>query len=224
MANGIIGGRSNQTIYGGRAVGRVGGPLPGLPAPGWSGPGMPPTFWPNGMVGWPRAGSMCQPLVQCCCLGPWSLAPGEVQPLVWDWSSWINSEGVQGYTIVSVASASLTDPSNGFAPADPNIIKVTTGIPAPVLAALRRKARKKRDATGVETFEDDGEEENPNEDATDYVSLLPQNNGIQVLIEASPDARLGAQFKLDACLTACDGCGGRLIRQCGCVVITIAEC
>lgn len=55
------------------------------------------------------------------------------------------------------------------------------------------------------------------------VSVIPPF-ATQTLIEVSKDATIGAQYRLSICLMACDGCDGRKMRMCDCVVIVIAEC
>jgi hypothetical protein len=62
-----------------------------------------------------------------------------------------------------------------------------------------------------------------NSDVADLVSVMPPY-GTQTLIAVAKDARVGALYRLDLCVVACDGCAGRKIRMCDCVVIAIAEC
>ena len=79
-------------------------------------------------IGWPRTGAMCAPLIQCCCKGPWTIAPGEVQSLLMNWRAWLTSESVQGFNLYEVYSASLWDMGKS-APqiANPAVIKITSG-------------------------------------------------------------------------------------------------
>jgi hypothetical protein len=150
-------------------------------------------------IGWPRTGAMCAPLVQCCCKGPWTIAPGEVQSLLMNWRAWLTSESAQGFNMYEVHSAALWD--MGRSPpriADPDIIKITSG-----------------------TANDPDIPDNSA--AAALVSVLPPY-GTQALVEVSRDARIGQQFKLEICVVACDGCAGRKIRMCDCVVVVVAEC
>jgi len=145
---------------------------------------------------WPRTGAMCAPLVQCCCKGPWSIGPGETLPLVLDWSQWLAS--LPGYNLNKVAEMDLFDMTvNPPRPADHDIITITTG-------------------TGDDPDEPD------NADLADRVSLIPPS-AMQMLVEVSEEAVIGAQFKLSLAVTARD-CDGRRITMRDCVVITIAEC
>lgn len=191
---------NGATVYVGRARGGVNvGRAPQAVAWSSNGGGFAPNangslFWPTQQ--WPRPMGICQPLQQCCCAGPVSIAPGEVYPLMINWANWI--ENTPGFAIDSIYSASLSDPANAMEPADPDVIKVTTGIRG-------------------------GDPDPPdNSDVADLISLVPPF-GTLVLFEAAPDARLGAQYKLDLCLIAHD-CDGRRIRQCQCLVLVVAEC
>lgn len=183
MPNGgstIYAGRATNSIYTGRAT-------PAIPAGAYA--------FPRGAVaGWPSQG-LCAPPVQCCCKGPVNIAPGEIQSLVMQWATWLDS--VPGYALNAVASASLWDMTTSPPqPANPDVIKVVSGGGA--------------------------DEEPDNSEVKSLVGLIPPY-GTQVLIEASADAEIGAQYKLEICLVARD-CDGRKIRQCDCVVIVIAEC
>src|SRR5262245_1194497 len=188
-------GRSANTIMGGRAVNGI----TAAAAPGAfrSDNGGMAGYVDWRWVGWPRTGAMCAPIVQCCCKGPWSLAPGEIQPLIIDWSRWIAS--LPGYVANCIDTASLWDMTLAVpAPADPAIIKMTSG---------------------QESADPDPPD---NSDVADLISLVPPS-AVQVLISASEQAKIGAQYRLSLCLSARD-CDGRRIRMCDCVVITIAEC
>jgi hypothetical protein len=146
---------------------------------------------------WPRLAGACKPIVQCCCAGPVNIAPGEVQPIIMNWGAWIESLQGLEYRLDSILALSLLDPAENMQAADAGIIKIISGR--------------------------DGDPDPPdNTEAAQLASLAPPY-GVQVLIEVAPDARIGAQYKLDICVGAHD-CDGRKIRQCSCVVITIAEC
>jgi len=112
-----------------------------------------------------------------------------------DWSGWLSK--VQGFNLSMVESASLWDMSK-----------------APPVIADHAKIRL---LSGM-----DDDETSDNDDAAHFVSLVPPCAAM-VLVEASPDAVISTQYKLDVCLIARD-CDGRRIRKCDCVVITIAEC
>ena len=117
-------------------------------------------------IGWPRTGAMCAPLVQCCCKGPWTLAPGEVQSLLLNWRAWLTSEAVQGFNLYAVAQASLWDMTKSPPQiADANIIKITSG-----------------------TVNDPDPPDNS--DAADLFALRPPF-GAQTLISVSQNARIG---------------------------------
>src|SRR5262249_43975822 len=104
-----------------------------------------------------------------------------------------------GFNLYEVHSSSLWD--MGKSPpqtANPAIIKITSGMindPDPP----------------------------DNSDVADLVSVMPPY-GTQTLIAVAKDARVGALYRLDLCVVACDGCAGRKIRMCDCVVIAIAKC
>lgn len=153
-------------------------------------------MFPRGTTpGWPSQG-ICSPVQQCCCKGPVNVAPGEIQSIVLNWGRWIDS--VPGYQLNTIDEVSLFDMSlTPPQPADPAVIKVVSGK---------------------------GDDPDPpdNSAAKGLAGLIPPY-GTQVLIEAGATARIGAQYKLNICLIARD-CDGRKIRQCDCVVITIAEC
>lgn len=160
-----------------------------------------PVGW-TGSANWnnwpfPRSSGMCAPIVPCCCKGPVTIAPGEIAPIILNWGAWIDS--VPGYSLNTVAEATLYDMTVvPPAPADEDIIHITSGI-------------------GL------GDDPPPdNADGAGFVGLIPPY-GTQVLIAVSNDARIGAQYRLTICMIARD-CDGRKIRQCDCVVITIAEC
>jgi hypothetical protein len=152
-----------------------------------------PWSWTHGAAMWPRS-PLCQPIQQCCCK-LWTLAPGNRQPLLMDWTQWLTS--VPGYGLNAVESATLWDV--GKAPpvvADPAKIKIVSGT--------------------------DDDETPDNDDAALFVSLIPPC-AAQVLVEAAPNVPLGQQFKFDICIIARD-CDGRRLRKCDCVVITMQEC
>jgi hypothetical protein len=70
--------------------------------------------------------SLCPPVNPCPC-HPWSIAPGDQQPLLIDWAGWLAS--VPGYTLNSVVGAELLDLNvNPPAPADPNEIALVSGL------------------------------------------------------------------------------------------------
>lgn len=181
--------RAARTVFAGRPVTPLYG---GVESPqfGYASRDFAP--WP-----WPGIGGVCRPIVQCCCKGPVTIAPGEIAPIVIDWGQWLNSLQGLGYQIDSVASASLLDPTENMEPADPDVIKVVSGR---------------------NTDPDPPD----NSDVAGLISLAPPY-GTVALIEVAPDARIGAQYKLDICCVAHD-CDGRKIRKCDCVVITVAEC
>jgi len=153
------------------------------------------TSWASNEVGWPRTGAMCAPVQPCCCKGPWEIGPGETLPLTMLWQRWIDS--VPGYTLNKVTEASLLDVNvNPERPADPDVIKLVSGT--------------------------DDDEEADNEDATDFVGIIPPYL-THTLVAVSPDARIGQQFRFNLAVTARD-CDGRKITMRDCVVIVIAEC
>src|SRR5262245_13240735 len=186
MANGqtIYTGRAVTSIFGGRALSN----LQGL---GGQGLGTMP-----GPASWPRTGAMCAPIQQCCCKGPWTIAPGETQPLIMDWSPWVTS--ALGCQINKVDTEPSWDMNvSPPAPAPPGVIKIVSGM--------------------------SGDPEPPNNsEAAALLGLIPPY-GVQALIEVGEGAAIGAQYRLSLCLIARD-CDGRKIKQCDCVVITIAEC
>lgn len=198
MANGAItmvrasatvyGGRASPSLYGGRASPAL---ITGNGAAyGLGGSGAPSI--------WPRTGGMCAPIQQCCCLGPVTIAPGEIKQITINWANWI--EGNPGFNMSEVARSDLYDMTTGPRPfiADPDIMKVTSGIA-------------------------DRDPDPPdNSDVAKLITKVPPY-GTMAIIEAGPDAPIGAGYKLDICLVAHD-CAGRMIRQCECVGITVAEC
>ena len=124
------------------------------------------------------------------------IGPGECLPLVLDWSQWLSA--LPGYNLNKVAEMSLFDMTvNPARPADPDIITVVSG-------------------TG------DDPEEPDNADLADLVSLIPPT-AMQVLVEVSKGAAIGAQFRLNLAVCARE-CEGRKITMRDCVIITIAEC
>src|SRR5215831_19616038 len=73
---------------------------------------------------------ICQPLTPCCCKGPWTLGPGESQPLTLEWSRWLNSSGGTGFTLAYVDQLMLLDYSvNPPVAADPRQIRIVSGLP-----------------------------------------------------------------------------------------------
>jgi hypothetical protein len=150
-------------------------------------------------IGWPRTGAMCAPLIQCCCKGPFTIAPGEVASLLMNWRAWLTSESAQGFNLYEVHSASLWDMTRSPPQiANPAVIKITSGT------------------------ENDPDPPD-NSDVAALISVLPPF-GTKTLIAVSPNARIGRLFKLELCVVACDGCAGRKIRQCDCIAIAIQEC
>jgi len=147
-------------------------------------------------IGWPRTGAMCAPLIQCCCKGPWAIAPGEVQPLLLNWRAWLSSEATQGFNLYEVYSASLWD--MGKSPpliADPDIIKITSGTA-------------------------DDPDPPDNSDAADLVALRPPF-GTQVLIAVSRFASSpvtavrGAKFgSATASLSRSKDADGKILLTC----------
>jgi hypothetical protein len=123
-----------------------------------------------------------------------------------NWGAWLTSEATQGFNLYEVDSASLWDMTRSLwdmtrSPpqiADPAIIKITSG-----------------------TINDPDPPDNS--DAAELVSVIPPH-GTEMLIAVAKDARIGALYRLDLCVVACDGCADRKIRMCDCVVIVIAEC
>lgn len=191
------------TLYAGRATGTIyaGGSRPVYAGAPW---------FPNGFnspsspAAWGRSGGMCAPVTQCCCQGPINVAPGEIKSILLNWSPWIDDN--PGYNLAKVASARLDDMTQGRPrPADPDVIKVTTGIPG-------------EDPPVID-----------NADVASLVRVIPGNQaagtapGTQTIIDVSEDAQIGDQYKLTVCMWARD-CNGSLIRQCDCVVLNIAEC
>jgi hypothetical protein len=70
--------------------------------------------------------TICQPISPCPC-HPWSLAPGDTQPLFVDWSGWLAS--VPGYTRNAVVGAELLDLNvNPPAPANPEEMALVSGL------------------------------------------------------------------------------------------------
>ena len=185
MANGALsGGRAVGAFYGGRAVTsfRSGAAASSIT---------------TDVSTWPRSGA-CGPPVQCCCKGSWNIGPGERLPLIVAWSPLINS--VPGYTLSDVSSASLMDMNaQPIVPADPEIIKVTSG------------------KAGVDETELD------NEDVSDQITISPTFVTTQAIIEVSPKASVGKMYRLNICVMARD-CEGHDIRMCDCYVISIAQC
>jgi len=194
MPNGL--GRATNSIFTGRALSAV-----NLATPGALGRSY-PSGWGSGVgndfVGWPRTGAMCAPPVQCCCKGPITIGPGEVRPILADWSAWLQSDSMQGFNLYEIASAQLLDVTRTpMLPADPKIIKVVRNTQDP--------------------------DPPDNSDVKGLIDIVPPY-GMRLMIEAAPDAPIGRQFKLDFCAVACDGCEGRKARMCDCIVITIQEC
>lgn len=184
MPNGtmILAGRSSGTIYAGRAsapvtVGQL--QVPSISAPLW------------------RSGGACLPIPQCCCKGPVTIAPGETALIPLNWATWVDSTQ---YNIYSVDEATLYDMSESPpVPADPDVIKITTGINGSDPAVV------------------------DNADAADLVKVIPPY-GTNLMISVARDAVIGKQYKLTVCVLACSGCDPGKLRQCDCVVITVAEC
>src|SRR5262245_43954439 len=159
MANG-------QTIYTGRAVNSIfgGRALSNLQGFGGQGLGTMP-----GPASWPRTGAMCAPIVQCCCKGPWTIAPGETQPIIMDWSPWIAS--VPGYNINKVDTAALWDMNvSPPVPSNPNVIKIVSG-------------------------QSDDPDTPDNSEAAALLGLIPPY-GVQALIEVGEGAQIGFQYRL----------------------------
>jgi hypothetical protein len=70
--------------------------------------------------------TICAPIQPCPC-HPWSIAPGDTQPLYVDWSGWLAS--VPGYALNAVESAELLDLNvNPPVPADPDEIALVSGL------------------------------------------------------------------------------------------------
>jgi hypothetical protein len=70
--------------------------------------------------------TICQPIQPCPC-HPWSIAPGDQQPLFIDWGGWLAS--VPGYALNDIESAELIDLNvNPPAPADPDEMKLVSGM------------------------------------------------------------------------------------------------
>lgn len=70
--------------------------------------------------------TICQPINPCPC-HPWSLAPGDQQPLFVDWSGWLAS--VPGYALNSVLAAELLDLNvSPPAPANPDEMALVSGM------------------------------------------------------------------------------------------------
>lgn len=137
----------------------------------------------------------CAPIQRCCCAGPISVAPGEIRSVVLNWATWLDS--VPGFQVNAVDEATLFDMTvNPPAPADPAKIKVV--------------------------FDRDDPDPPDNSDVASLVQLIPPY-GTQTFVQVSDDATIGTQYRLNICLVARD-CGGHPIRQCGCVVLVVAEC
>lgn len=188
MVNGaaIYAGRSPAALYGGRSI-----------APLFSTPTV------NSTLNWTRQGnSLCIPRPQCCCKGPFNIAPGEQLSLPINWAAWLqNPDPSQPplYNMNKVASADFFDMlASPPAPANPDIIKVVSGI-----------------AVDDPPLFD-------NADVSDLILLRPPYF-TEVFIEASDDAVVGSQYRLRMCLIARD-CEGHVQRMCDCFVVTVAEC
>jgi|GEM_PF-2123424 len=168
---------------GGLAAGRAVGPLVGS----WAG------------------GGFCPPVPQCCCVGPWTIKPGETQPLVLQWQRWIDS--VPGYIVNKVTSADLYDMTvNPPGPADPELIWLET------------------DAEDENSDSNGGNDDidNPNVDVAGAINIQPPyvtHTRVSVALEAP----IGKQFRLNLAVTARD-CDGRKITMRDCVVIVVSEC
>lgn len=71
-------------------------------------------------------GIPCAPINPCPC-HPWTIAPGDTQPLFIDWGGWLAS--VPGYSLNAIESAALTDLNvNPPAPADPDEMALVSGM------------------------------------------------------------------------------------------------
>jgi hypothetical protein len=69
--------------------------------------------------------TICQP--NPCPCHPWSIRPGDQQPLLVDWAGWLAS--VPGYSLNSVVDAELLDLKvNPPAPADPDELALVSGL------------------------------------------------------------------------------------------------
>jgi hypothetical protein len=140
---------------------------------------------------------LCAP-IQCCCKGPWTIGPGETQPLTLDWSRWLNSSAMGGFTLNAVSSASLVDmTAHPPQPADPDDIRIVSGLG------------------------DDAEPDNA--EAKGLVNLLPAYAATQIMIAVAEDVRVGSQYRLNLAVTARD-CDGRRATMRDCVMIVVAEC
>lgn len=139
--------------------------------------------------------NFCAP-VQCCCKGPWSIGPGETQPLVLEWSRWLGS--VPGYNLNAVTAAALMDMTvNPPVPANAAEIKIVSGM-------------------GDDPVPPD------NANAAALAGLIPPNF-TQTLIEVGPDTAIGKQYRFNIAVTARD-CDGRKITMQDCVMVVIAQC
>ena len=192
----INGGRPVGALSGGRAVATM------------------MSSWAGNTAGLSRGGGFCPPLPQCCCQGPWSIAPGETLPLVIQWQRWIDS--VPGYLLQKITEADLYDMTvNPPGPADPDLIRLDAG-----------PNDEDDDDDGNGDDEDDEEEEepepNPNEDVAAAIALQPPYI-THTLVAVSLAAPIGKQFRLRLAVTARD-CDGRKITMRDCVVIVVAEC
>jgi hypothetical protein len=70
--------------------------------------------------------SLCHPIQPCPC-HPWSITPGDQQPLYVDWAGWLAT--VPGYALNAVEAAELMDLSvSPPVPADPDEIALVSGM------------------------------------------------------------------------------------------------
>ena len=153
-----------------------------------------------GASAWPLTSGVCRPVPQCCCVGPWSIKPGETQPLSLQWQRWIDS--VPGYLLTKVTEASLYDMTvNPPAPASPDLIWL---VPSP------------------DDDDDDIGTGNENEDVAAAINIAPPYV-THTLVAASMLAPIGSQYRLNLAVTARD-CDGRKITMRDCVVIVVSEC
>jgi len=186
MANGgpMTGGRTVSAMYGGRPVRAFALGNEDAMA----------SLQPNI---WPRPSGVCAPVRRCCCKGPWNIGPGEALPLSIVWSPFIDS--LSGYVLHSVAVAELLDMhTTPPQPADPEMIKITTGIAA------------------------DDPEDPDNSDVADLIAIIPPV-ATQAIIEVGEDTPINRQFRLNIAVNARD-CDGHVITLRDCFVIVIAEC
>lgn len=133
----------------------------------------------------------CLPVNPCPCV-PWAIGPGETQPLVFDWTTYLQT--VPGYALYAVEEASITD-LNAPAGQEPPPVDPAVIDTVPALATTKPWDRESGPVRVIDGY------------------------ATEAIIDAT-NAPLGTVYRFDM-LVSLKGCDGRVLKKRECAFLQI---